>query len=275
MKPVFVGGSLSFKGDKKAKKKKSKAKHSVKSSATESESISHGAVVGGANDAEDAADGMTTPRAPAPHDEDLLEADLTDAERKALTKRRERELHELEKLATKSHRERVEEFNEKLASLTEHNDIPRVRADRRLCFIFMFLGFLPLVHASGSSPCCSCAISPPLTLLSHLLLLFLSSVPSESGKRSGERITPLDPAREPGCRETSRASIPSTPNEQLRLLENPTIFFVSGLFVGGGRPGERRDSHKHRCGNTGDPSAVQTAGVPPRSAARPCPSKGL
>jgi protein FAM32A len=127
MKPVFVGGSLSFKGDKKAKKKKkSKAKHSVKSSTTDSESISYAADAGGANDAPvDAADAVT-PRVPAAHEN--LEADLTDAERKALTKRRERELQELQKIATKSHRERVEEFNEKLASLTEHNDIPRVRA---------------------------------------------------------------------------------------------------------------------------------------------------
>jgi protein FAM32A len=150
MKPVFVGGSLSFKGDKKAKKKnKSKAKHSVKSPTTDPESISRAAAAGGANDADDAAvDGMTTPRAPASHDEDnLLEADLTEAERKALTKRRERELQELAVLATKSHRERVEEFNEKLASLTEHNDIPRVRADRRLCVFFFFYSW-PLANGT-------------------------------------------------------------------------------------------------------------------------------
>jgi len=53
---------------------------------------------------------------------------MTDAERKALKRRQEREQKELEQLVQKSHRERVEEFNEKLASQTEHNDIPRVSA---------------------------------------------------------------------------------------------------------------------------------------------------
>ena len=54
--------------------------------------------------------------------------EMTDAERKALKRRHEREQKELEKVALKSHRERVEEFNEKLATQTEHNDIPRVSA---------------------------------------------------------------------------------------------------------------------------------------------------
>ena len=39
-----------------------------------------------------------------------------------------REKQELEKVASKSHRDRIEEFNEKLGNLTEHNDIPRVSA---------------------------------------------------------------------------------------------------------------------------------------------------
>ncbi len=57
-----------------------------------------------------------------------IEAELTDAERKALKYKLERERKELEQLAKKSHRERVEEFNEKLSNLTELNDIPRVSA---------------------------------------------------------------------------------------------------------------------------------------------------
>jgi len=32
----------------------------------------------------------------------------------------------IEKMAAKSHREKIEEYNEKLANLSEHHDIPRV-----------------------------------------------------------------------------------------------------------------------------------------------------
>ena len=68
-------------------------------------------------------------------DEDVFD-DLTTAERKSLRMKKEREMQELEKIGSKSHRERVEEFNEKLGNLTEHNDIPRVR---RSVTIFFFV----------------------------------------------------------------------------------------------------------------------------------------
>ena len=103
MSSSFVGGALSFKGDKKtrksAKKKSKEVKHSLERG-----------------------------------DQDVLLAsvdgsdEMTDAERKAMKRRRDREQKELEKVAQMSHRERVEEFNEKLATQTEHNDIPRVSA---------------------------------------------------------------------------------------------------------------------------------------------------
>lgn len=32
----------------------------------------------------------------------------------------------MDQMAGKSHRERVQEYNEKLSQLTEHNDIPKV-----------------------------------------------------------------------------------------------------------------------------------------------------
>lgn len=93
----FIGGSLSFKGDKsKTKKKKSKSKHKLD-------------------------DKHQTNRA-----DTGAEEDLTEAEKKALRKKKERERQELEIVAKKSHRERIEEFNQSLASVTEHNDIPRV-----------------------------------------------------------------------------------------------------------------------------------------------------
>ena len=94
MKPAFVGGALSFKGDKK--KKKSKRKHKVKHELKKKV------------------------------EETFTEEELTEAEKKALSRREERETKELETVASKSHRERVEEFNEKLGNLTELNDIPRV-----------------------------------------------------------------------------------------------------------------------------------------------------
>ena len=108
MKAAFTGGSLSFKGDKKkkkAKKKKSKAKHELEKKDEGAAAASAFAAVASPRDDDDG---------------------MTEAERKVYKRKQERELKDLEKQASKSHRERVEEFNEKLASLTELNDIPRV-----------------------------------------------------------------------------------------------------------------------------------------------------
>ncbi len=52
--------------------------------------------------------------------------ELTPTERKFLETKRQRDEERLRKVATKSHRERVAEFNEKLAGLTEHYDLPRI-----------------------------------------------------------------------------------------------------------------------------------------------------
>jgi protein FAM32A len=112
MKTAFAGGSLSFKGDKKkkAKKKKSKTKHVVEHKQKNEETASSVAATTAAITA-----AILDPT-----------ADMTEAERKVFQRKQERQLKDLEKQASKSHRERVEEFNEKLASLTELNDIPRV-----------------------------------------------------------------------------------------------------------------------------------------------------
>lgn len=104
--PAFTGGSLSFKGDKKkknkkAKKKKQASKHSISISEQEDTSVA------AANQEDD---------------------EMTAAERKAFIRKQQREMEEMESVAKKSHRERVEDFNEKLGQLTEHNDIPRVSA---------------------------------------------------------------------------------------------------------------------------------------------------
>jgi protein FAM32A len=104
-KSAFIGGSLSFKGDKKkAKKKNKKSKYKADDKLCRDE----------------------TEQAQEVGDDD--DDDMTEAERKAMKFKMERQRQESEKVANKSHRERVEEFNEKLGSLTEHNDIPRVSA---------------------------------------------------------------------------------------------------------------------------------------------------
>jgi protein FAM32A len=97
MKPAFLGGALSFKGDDSKKKKKKKVKHELKSKESSVPAVAAAGV-----------------------------EELTEAEKKALVRKQERDRKDLEAVASKSHRERVEEFNEKLGTLTELNDIPRV-----------------------------------------------------------------------------------------------------------------------------------------------------
>ena len=83
MKGAFItGGALSFKGDKKAKKKKSKSKHKS------------------ASKSEDPA--VAAAKVSEPMEE------MTEAERKAAVRKKERERKDLEKLAQKSHRETIE-----------------------------------------------------------------------------------------------------------------------------------------------------------------------
>lgn len=51
---------------------------------------------------------------------------LTPAERRFLQQAEKIELERLAKMASKSHRDRVQEFNQYLANLSEHYDIPKV-----------------------------------------------------------------------------------------------------------------------------------------------------
>ncbi|EWM30555.1 Protein of unknown function DUF1754, eukaryotic [Nannochloropsis gaditana] len=53
---------------------------------------------------------------------------LTETQRRHIAKLKERERQNIKKLVSKSHRERIDEFNQYLSVLTEHNDIPRVSA---------------------------------------------------------------------------------------------------------------------------------------------------
>ena len=131
MTTSFVGGALSFKGDKSknGKKKKLKSKHSSKNSKNENKALEK-------KDKDSSID------------PNVID-DMTEAEKKAMIKKLEREKAELSKVVMKSHRERVEEFNEKLSSLTELNDIPRVRLLHKRVLILVrmiyFCGFERIV----------------------------------------------------------------------------------------------------------------------------------
>ena len=50
----------------------------------------------------------------------------TEAEKRFEAHAERYELQRVKKLASKSHREKIRELNEKLATMTEHQDIPRV-----------------------------------------------------------------------------------------------------------------------------------------------------
>ncbi|KAI2497458.1 hypothetical protein MHU86_17062 [Fragilaria crotonensis] len=124
---AFIGGALSFKGDKKKKTKKAAKKNKVK------HEVSSGST--GVNSSKSSVEPLHSAGIPK-HDnnnnnktsDDDEYDEMTQAERAAYKKKQERELKELEMIAKQSHRERVEAYNEKLSQLTEHNDIPRVSA---------------------------------------------------------------------------------------------------------------------------------------------------
>ena len=53
---------------------------------------------------------------------------LTETQRRHIARQKERDKKNIKNLVSKSHRERIDEFNQYLSVLTEHNDIPRVSA---------------------------------------------------------------------------------------------------------------------------------------------------
>ncbi|XP_021297084.1 protein FAM32A-like [Herrania umbratica] len=58
----------------------------------------------------------------APHYDDHL----TPAERRYIEQREQLDVHRLAKEANKSHRDRIQDFNQYLANMSEHYDIPKV-----------------------------------------------------------------------------------------------------------------------------------------------------
>mmetsp|Transcript_21579 Transcript_21579/g.40302 ORF Transcript_21579/g.40302 Transcript_21579/m.40302 type:complete len:172 (-) Transcript_21579:335-850(-) len=60
-------------------------------------------------------------------DEDRY-AGLTPAQRKFEQVKSQREMEQINKMISKTHRQKIDEFNDKLARLSEHHDIPKVSA---------------------------------------------------------------------------------------------------------------------------------------------------
>jgi len=51
---------------------------------------------------------------------------LTPAERRYIEQREQLDVHRLAKISNKSHRDRIQDFNQYLANMSEHYDIPKV-----------------------------------------------------------------------------------------------------------------------------------------------------
>lgn len=80
---------------------------------------------------------------------------LTPAERRYIEQREQLDVHRLAKISNKSHRDRIQDFNQYLANMSEHYDIPKVgpgwfnevyitsMKDQSLSFVFVSLILMP------------------------------------------------------------------------------------------------------------------------------------
>ncbi|XP_057754806.1 uncharacterized protein LOC130974072 [Arachis stenosperma] len=128
-----VGGKLKLKGkalDVKAggvkkKKKKNKRDHENQILQTTEDDISAGGSTEQslATDDQNANDeGKLSGEGKAAHYDDHL----TPAEKRYIEQREQLDVHRLAKIANKSHRDRIQDFNQYLANMSEHYDIPKV-----------------------------------------------------------------------------------------------------------------------------------------------------
>ena len=128
-----VGGKLKLKGkalDVKAggvkkKKKKNKRDHENQILQTTEDDIS----AGGSTEQSLATDDQNA------NDEGKLSGEgkdahyddhLTPAEKRYIEQREQLDVHRLAKISNKSHRDRIQDFNQYLANMSEHYDIPKV-----------------------------------------------------------------------------------------------------------------------------------------------------
>ncbi|KAJ6358239.1 hypothetical protein OIU78_005967 [Salix suchowensis] len=130
----IVGGKLKLKGkalDVKAGSLKKKKKKHVKKQVDSSDLVIHNDLSAGQS-VEEAADD--------PNEEDVHDGGktseegktasyidhLTPAERRYIEQRERIDVHRMAKEADKSHRDRIQDFNQYLANMSEHYDIPKV-----------------------------------------------------------------------------------------------------------------------------------------------------
>lgn len=112
-KPAVIGGKLKLKGSGGAKKPKTKSKSKPSEPKSEGEE----------QDVAKTSTTTTTTKSMSSEDDHL-----TPAQRRHKKRKIEAELRDIKQATNVSFRERVEQFNNKLARMTEHNDIPRVSA---------------------------------------------------------------------------------------------------------------------------------------------------
>ncbi|KAK7292824.1 hypothetical protein RJT34_15678 [Clitoria ternatea] len=126
-----VGGKLKLKGKAldvaggvKKKKKKNKRNQDQFSQAVEDE-ISAGGSIEHEKDANDQdindVSKLSGEGKPAHYDDHL-----TPAERRYIEQREKLDVNRLAKISNKSHRDRIQDFNQYLANMSEHYDIPKV-----------------------------------------------------------------------------------------------------------------------------------------------------
>ncbi|KAK4269594.1 hypothetical protein QN277_022731 [Acacia crassicarpa] len=126
-----VGGKLKLKGkalDVKAggvkKKKKKNKNHDQILESSENELLAGGSAEQATDPNDHDKDDVNklTGEEKPPHYDDHL----TPAERRYIEQREQLDVHRLAKIANKSHRDRIQDFNQYLANMSEHYDIPKV-----------------------------------------------------------------------------------------------------------------------------------------------------
>ena len=114
-KPILIGGKLKLKGASSGSTKKRKA--------SEAESAGPSAE----DKKPQSVDGASA-KADSKSDSSKADSFLTEAQRRHKQKRLEQETRAAKHLVQTTYRDRIEEFNLRLATTTEHNDIPRISA---------------------------------------------------------------------------------------------------------------------------------------------------
>ncbi|WOL12321.1 protein FAM32A [Canna indica] len=123
-----VGGKLKLKGkalDVKAGgvKKKKKKHHYEKDSQTENQELPEG----GSSTLADPAEGLTeADKLGSEGHPPSIDDHLTPAEKRYIEQRERINQKKLAKTSNKSHRDRIQDFNQYLANMSEHYDIPKV-----------------------------------------------------------------------------------------------------------------------------------------------------